>query len=77
MAPYKIFAKIEALRLILRHSGGNSKVSSTYTEHSRVMLKFGCGRWGGGGISLYGPLIAMADEVKNAYIFLLMLMSWP
>ena len=58
MAPYKFFAKIEALRLILRHSGGtysHSKVSSTCTEHSRVMLKFGCGRWGGGGYLCMDP----------------------
>ena len=44
---------IDALRLILRHSGGtysHSKVISTCTEYSRVMLKFGCeNSWGGGG----------------------------
>ena len=41
----------EALRLILRHSGGiysHSKVSNTCTERSGVMLKFGCeNSWGG------------------------------
>ena len=53
--PQKILEKktVEALRLILRHSGGtysHSKVSSICTEHTGVMLKFGCeNSWGGGG----------------------------
>ena len=57
--------KIDALRLILRHSGGtysHSKVISTCTEYSRVMLKFSCeNSWegkialGGGGISQVSP----------------------
>ena len=75
MPPKKMFEKIEALRLILRHSGGtfSHKESSICTEHSGVMLKFGYeNSWGEDIPGLpppppppYEPLTVQLPEAMN------------